>query len=640
MSKSKSFYNRNAPLLERKHVPCELILYPKDAKSGSGNNSFSKGKVFFTLRVLQGHRSISDSAATERAIRLELSDEYRKIGTQRKTHKQSNRRSPHGDGSSSSLNQNRQSHGPIHFPAFQQDDKTISFPSVQSHSREKAQDESYADIDDTTVDASPIQLYELELGESDFAQLRQDQALLVDFNNFSDSFIELLMACDLGESDQKLDDEDCRMNIPPCQKNVPNPLIGCQISSNSGAISGHGLSMTSQNSKAPGSQFSCRIEDFSEQSTNSWSANKSEALIARFSIVESNQFRELVHLSLNIQPGTDATIRSYLSGRLHEAIGQTAMLKFQLHSEKERANSTERTYNDISQQYNELAKMSERERNSLAQEADESIQKENTKRCQELQVIRRLNEEEIQSLRGAMEDQRRALQSQIDALEEENGQLSSHNVEKDRALSNLELCFNKCEFSLESKKVEAAGLHEELRSVKDERTNLEHGLKQCQSFTSKLEVSNEQYEQRLIESQHKLKEATNDALEAQQESETYSIELHTMQQELCTTKEECCKSSDLLGRYQRDRQEMKRRMKSKVEMIQKQEEILASREIGSTDTQEKLMERENACHKLEHELALVKQQLAESQQSLDENKKTLSSNQQVRTLGNKCCLYL
>ena len=36
-----------------------------------------------------------------------------------------------------------------------------------------------------------IRLFELEVGESDFVELRRDQALLVDFHNFAHSFVSL-----------------------------------------------------------------------------------------------------------------------------------------------------------------------------------------------------------------------------------------------------------------------------------------------------------------------------------------------------------------------------------------------------------------------------------------------------------------
>ena len=159
--------------------------------------------------------------------------------------------------------------------------------------------------------------------------------------------------------------------------------------------------------------------------------------------------------------------------------------------------------------------------------------------------------------------------------------------------------------------------------------NLEHSLKQSESFTSKLEASNEQYESRLVESHKELEASGTMASEARQEVNGYAMQVNSLQEELATVKEASGESRDLLCRYQRDRQEMKRRMKSKVELIQKQEEILASREMNSTDTRENLVEANHTCAQLEQELEQVKKQLVEAEKGLDENKKTLSSNQQV-----------
>jgi spindle assembly abnormal protein 6 len=616
-----SFYNREKPLLERKHVPCELVVSQKDGTTGPRNDLLHKSKGLFTLRVLQGHRSISQSSgATERSIRLELSDEYRRIESHRITEKHLNR---FNDTFKQSIdptqNIRHNPPGPIHFPALQQSQSQVPvhFASLQTISCANTDGESYGDSNDTLNEGRCVNLYELEVGESDFAQLRQDQTLLVEFSDFSNSLIDLLMQCDLGESDQG-------------QERDSNPLMGSQsqlCSSNTGPTRAD--VKQSGFTKATGPQFRCRIEDFSQPSKKTWNGGKSEGSTARFSIIESNQFRELIHLSLNIEKSTDATIRPYLSARLCEVIGQNAMFKFQLNNEKEKSLLSGKAYNEVSQKYNQLVNASERERNALAQEADESIQKESSKRYEELQIIRRANEEEIHKLEGEMDDQQKRLQSEIDTLNVENERLTRLKEENYSALSSLDVRFIECETNFESSKDEIERLKGELRAMTLKGDNLEHSLKQSESFTSKLEASNEQYESRLVESHKELEASGTMASEARQEVNGYAMQVNSLQEELATVKEASGESRDLLCRYQRDRQEMKRRMKSKVELIQKQEEILASREMNSTDTRENLVEANHTCAQLEQELEQVKKQLVEAEKGLDENKKTLSSNQQV-----------
>jgi len=104
--------------------------------------------------------------------------------------------------------------------------------------------------------------------------------------------------------------------------------MGCQLNTNSGVIGHqqhpHSLSQmgplkptTPKERISSGSQYICRIEDITDPpKPNKWNnsnAHHNTGNAAKFSIIESNQFRELTHLSLNLQPGTDALVRSYLS---------------------------------------------------------------------------------------------------------------------------------------------------------------------------------------------------------------------------------------------------------------------------------------------------------------------------------------
>ena len=43
---------------------------------------------------------------------------------------------------------------------------------------------------------------------------------------------------------------------------------------------------------------------------------------AIFSITESNQFRELQHLSLHFRKGNDAAVKEYLAAKLQDYVGQ------------------------------------------------------------------------------------------------------------------------------------------------------------------------------------------------------------------------------------------------------------------------------------------------------------------------------
>lgn len=132
--------------------------------------------------------------------------------------------------------------------------------------------------------------------------------------------------------------------------------------------------------------------------TNKWSKNNAHnnpEKVAKVSIVKSNQFREVTHLSLNLQPGTNTSVRLYLSVRLTETLGQNATLNFKLQRGKDEQNLSEKAYHDIAQRYNQLIEASESAKHILAQEVGEKIRKEHVRNCDELENFKEKKEREI-----------------------------------------------------------------------------------------------------------------------------------------------------------------------------------------------------------------------------------------------------
>lgn len=116
----------------------------------------------------------------------------------------------------------------------------------------------------------------LDVGEQDFHHLKRDQSLLVEFPVFPSKLIELIELC-----------------------------LNCSSSNNhSNVVAGSGSSggehYTSNSSEYNSSTFTANLEI-------------SSGLLA---IVESNKFKQLTHISLQLRPGNDAAVKGYLSSRL------------------------------------------------------------------------------------------------------------------------------------------------------------------------------------------------------------------------------------------------------------------------------------------------------------------------------------
>lgn len=662
----QSKFNRCRPLLERKHVPCEVISIDHHAHQQSsphpgvmmdGRNLLPKRHEYFTLRILEGHRTNKDHGRIERAIRLEISDEYR--GSQQ--NKLSN------DGNNDDI--------PFS-PSLRHRSNNIMFNStITMGSYRQTNTVNHNDCCPTgngefiDGNSDPVQLYELEVGESDFAVLQQDQALLVDFANFSNSFIHLLSLCDLGIEDGAQVSNQSEMGTSYEQSNkendvgccgsnmhhntIPNnPLLGCQLSATSGMIGQSSSSFRSPNptlNKVPNitdkpvvgseSMYTCRIEEYSiskntHAATNSWNnsthKNGSKAdRTVRFSIVESNQFRELTHLSLNLSIGSDASIKSYLSLRLHETIGSIAMLKHKLNRENIRATHAEQSCTEAEKRFNEVVSTTQEEKNALVNEADETIQKQNAKMLEEIKVLRETSRREIQGLKCSFESKEGTLKSQIEDLERVNRAVETERTKLNEKNMKLTDCLQEQETISEKLSLERNQISVELLEEKNQRKILESQLHEARERLTLLEENNTEKGGLLNQMEETIKKSSQEAQEAHAQSETCALRLHTTEQELGTIKVELSQTKELLSRYQSDRQEMKRRMKSKVDIIQKQEEILASHEIHSTETHQRMERSEKELQNARHEMERMKRKLDEAEKTIEENGKTLENNQQV-----------
>ena len=607
-------FNRCQPLLERNNVPCEHIVL--EEKGNSTRKVLSKNAEFYTLRILQGHRQIGKTPhTTERAIRLELSDENKKARPQKRLPLYRNKSSVR-DAFNQNSTKDKMTPGPINFcsPPFASQHFTPNENFKMTISKTK--DYSQRLDDSSSIeshDNGPIQLYELEVGESDFADLRKDQALLVDFSSFAKSMIDLLKLCDLGPSQ---DDDDTA------------------IAGSSGLDGSENEKWSGQKGISPNvSNYVCRIEAFSNQAlTGRWDTNKEDGTSfhrAIFSIVESNQFRELTHLSLNLKPGNDSSIRRYLSVRLSELLDEKSMLKFQICREKDRADNLEKANVKIVKQYNELAQSSHGELNEIVKEASEKLAKESSAREEEVQELVAQSENKMNKIREeAMEAQHR-LNEEIFTLEEQNKLLTNDKEEVQLYSKAQSDRLVECQAYLKSLKEKMETIQNDLEFEETERAKLQGQCTEYKACLTSLERSNVEKEDAVSSSECQAQQLTNDMKELSRHFISCQEQLKKKQEEYSLLQEEHKKTNDLLGRYQRDRQEMKRRMKAKVEMIQKQEEILAAKEIEQTESDESRGTSERELERLRQKLKLTEKALEDSNVKLKDNKKTIDSNQQV-----------
>lgn len=97
-----------------------------------------------------------------------------------------------------------------------------------------------------------------------------------------------------------------------------------------------------------------------------------------FSIVETNPFKQLTHLSLRFVPGDDAVIKAYLAARLAQVGASRRMLSNSLKQTSEELQTTQRSEATLQQQLS-----------ALGYEAESTLSQEKMKFADELDAQRK-----------------------------------------------------------------------------------------------------------------------------------------------------------------------------------------------------------------------------------------------------------
>lgn len=124
-----------------------------------------------------------------------------------------------------------------------------------------------------------------QVGEDDYHQLKHDQCLRVDFKSFPRKFIELLESCGGSGVGGGLS--------PPAGARVDGGPDESRSRRSEPLVAGEPSFLARLETQVPGG-FSI------------------------FSLVETNPFKELTHLSLKFRAGNDTAIKTYLAARLRQ----------------------------------------------------------------------------------------------------------------------------------------------------------------------------------------------------------------------------------------------------------------------------------------------------------------------------------
>ncbi|KAG7280746.1 hypothetical protein CRUP_037676 [Coryphaenoides rupestris] len=381
-----------------------------------------------------------------------------------------------------------------------------------------------------TDDLDPYFLYSLSISEEDYQSLKVQQGLLIDFASFPQKFIDLLHLC---LSEQELDSPRFLLHL------------ACQSSAHDAA--------------------------------------------AHFSVVETNAFKHLNHLSLKLLQGSDKEVKDYLATCLSSLKDDKQSLEARL----------KKTEEDLSRQltYAQQDLMSEREK---ALEIQGRLQ-------QQVEHVR-------QELEASHQRTTQQLQSRLAELEASTRELTERRYKNESSIRDLQIKLASAE---ENGTLDTA-LHERERTLGGLQTRL-----------AVLEQE--------VKDKEQLMGRTREVLEAtQQQKETMEGNVESKDHQIrklgSTVKsrsEELVKANCIIKRLQADVRALAEKMKVKNCVTVSQEKVVQETSDKLQAAGRLLQEAQQQLTHKDQEVSKLKEQLETTVQKLSESKEVLKTNENV-----------
>ncbi|KAG5180833.1 hypothetical protein JKP88DRAFT_349405 [Tribonema minus] len=450
-----------------------------------------------------------------------------------------------------------------------------------------------------TDELDPFFLYTLQVGEDDYHQLKHDQRLRVDFAAFPRQFIELLQSCSSSSS-----------------------------STNSGS------SAQPHAALAQGGVFLARLETPGTASSAASSVASSGGCSA-FSVMETNHFKELTHLSLRFRSGNDAAVKAYLAARLRQLRGEAAALR-------RRAGDAEAD----AQRLAAAAAAAAADAAALREGRERDLRDLRAAHCAELTTAREeaLRKAEAAATAAALStreasraaaDARASLETRLSAAEARRDELAARVATLEASAGEAARRAQEAEGAAAARGREVAALREANRGLEGKAFEQEKAVQRLGLKEAALEQQVRDLRELVAKSAALQEGAEGGRGQLAAALDAYRNNVVALQEKLEASVAEINRGNAIIQRIQSEHKALRSKVRLKTDVIRQQERILADQRDAlaaargeTAAAQADAREEAARSQQLKRELEAVEARVAEGARLLE-------SNQQVITWLNK-----
>ncbi|XP_011404281.1 PREDICTED: spindle assembly abnormal protein 6 homolog [Amphimedon queenslandica] len=425
-----------------------------------------------------------------------------------------------------------------------------------------------------TDEKDPFFLYTLTINEDDFQQLKAQQGLLVDFATFPQKFIDLLQLC-LGEADQE------------------SPKFILQLISSS------------------------------------------PQALACFNIIETNQFRHLNHLTLQLVPASDVHLKKYLAECLLSLKDQVLDLTIQLKVTKSDLTSqlahSEEVLKHRTQELEKLKSDWSARTSSLVNEHTAALTSTKEKAIENMVQAQEKHEREKKELETSYNTKIASLEESLKELDTANKELTDRKYRSEAAIRELKA-------KLKGTEEELSGMREELSLLRKSNSSLDTNTHELNKNINQLQTRVAVLEQELKDKEQVVHK-TNDLLAvANEQKKGLDDQLEQAQRHIVKldntykqTAKEVTKGNEIIQKLQAELKSLKLKMKSRNIVTNQQEKLIHEKEaelekvrLGNERFSEQLKMKESERATLETELKQFKEQVEELKETIKNNENVIN----------------
>jgi spindle assembly abnormal protein 6 len=424
----------------------------------------------------------------------------------------------------------------------------------------------------------PLFLYSLDLSEIEYQQLKTEQSLLVDFQNFPDFITKMFFYC----------------------KNDKDDIYTCVLT-----LGGIG--------------------------ENNFSSGGAGVL----SVEEKTQYRKLNHLILKLQAANDITLKKYLSDVSKEYKEKFENLSQKYADLNQNYELMQKENGNLKENLQKIEYEHKTSLDNLINEKNKEINSIKENNFKETKKQLEAMESDKNKTIADLENRISQLQGILDDATKNKTQLEEHKLKLEINQKDLEGKFAISNTELNVYKTEITNLRQENANLNKKCLNYEKNLTEYnfknESILKQLEEKNKSLEnmKQLIDSLNKQRDSNEDTIKSLKASNS------KLENKLQLSIKEINKGNDIIQRLQNDIKNQKSKIKSSKNELNTQEQLINQKQILLDEQNKTIKDLKRDNEAKEQEIIGLKNQINNYNNKLNENEKLIEENKQMILYLNK-----